>query len=153
MRESTGSRGESGFTLLELSAALAIIAVLVVVAIASFAGVRRQSVETAAQAELRDALAPLKAHLMDGDPSLSLDAGVHAFAGGIRFDDAAIGGIRLERATDGAVCMWRIAETGSVYGTWTSSSGGETLFTEQASLPSACPEQTTASGAGFGPSW
>jgi prepilin-type N-terminal cleavage/methylation domain-containing protein len=149
----TRSRREAGFSLLELSVALMVVAVLILIAIPMFKGVRDQSVETAIQTELRDALVPLKAHIMDGDPSLSLEDGVHEFSGTVRFDGGAVAGIKLQQATDGAVCMWRIAETGQVFGVWTPPTGGESLFTVQASLPSTCPEATAASGAGFAASW
>jgi prepilin-type N-terminal cleavage/methylation domain-containing protein len=148
----TSSR-ESGFTLLELSIALAIVAILTIIALPMFMGVRGQAEETAAQTELRDALVPLKAHILDGDRELSLEDGVHEFSGTIRFDGGAVAGIKLQQASDGAICMWRIADTGLVFGLWTSPSGGATLYTELASLPEDCPQSSNASEAGFSSSW
>ena len=144
---------ESGFTLIELSAALAIIAVLIIIAMPMFQGVRDQSEETAAQAELRDALVPLKGHLMDGDPTLSLEDGMHAFSGNIVFDPTALNGIETQTAADGSICMWRIADTGQVFGVWTTPNGSDTMFTEQAALPSDCPDAVDTAGAGFAASW
>lgn len=144
---------ESGFSLVELAVALVVVAVLIGVAIPLYLGMRRESVETAAQAELREALVPLRAHLLDGDESLSLPQGVRSFNGTVRFDDSAVAGIKLEAASDGSTCLWRIADTGTVYGVWAAPDGGTALFTEAGSLPGSCPDEADAAAQGFVASW
>jgi type IV pilus assembly protein PilA len=151
--ESSGPSRQSGFTLLELSVALGVVAILAIIALPMFMGVRDQSTETAAQTELRDALVPLKAHIMDGDPSLAIEDGIREFSGGIQFDGGAVAGIKLQQSGDGAVCMWRVSDSGVVFGVWTASSGADTLYAELTALPSDCPDTVDAAGAGFVVSW
>lgn len=152
MRNTTRPQ-ESGFTLVELAVALAVVAILILVALPMFMGVRGQSQETAAQSELRDAVGPLKAHIMDGDESLAIEDGIRVYAGGIRFDAGAVAGIKLEQATDGSVCMWRVSDNGAVYGMWTSSDGGTTLYLEASALPEECPDAGNAAAGGYVSSW
>lgn len=150
MRE---SRLQSGYTLVELLVALGVVAVLVALAIPLYVGMRAQTVETAAQSELREALIPLQAHIVDGDETLSFEEGVRSFDGSVRFDGGAVAGIKLQEAADGSACLWRVADNGVVFGVWTSADGGTTRYAEVASLPEDCPNAVDAPGVGFGTTW
>ncbi len=143
-------RGEDGVTLAELMAALAILLVLVAIAIPTFFGATNQARDTRAQSELRTALAPLKTINIEAPDTADLEAAIRDLSPGIAFDAAAVTGIKLTRSADDAVCMWRISDSGIVYGVWEPrGSAGETLFAELAALPAACPVAADAPTEGY----
>lgn len=144
-------RTEDGVTLAELMSALAILIVLVAIAIPSFMGNANQARDTRAQAELRQVLAPVKAVNVEAPSAADFVQRVQDMAQGSRFDITAVAGVKIERAADGATCLWRISESGIVYGIWESAGvpGGTTLYAELSALPAACPDSTTASSSGF----
>ena len=142
-------RHEEGVTLAELMAALAILIVLVAIAIPTFFGAAETARDTQAQAELRTALGPLKSVIIVDPLSTTLDTQIKELAPSTTFDVNAVNGIKIERSADNAVCMWRISDSGVVFGLWEPPySSGETLFAEISSLPAACPvtADTTVTG-------
>lgn len=147
------SRRQNGYTLVEMLVALGVVAVLVALAFPLYVGMRDQSVETAAQTELREALVPLQAHILDGDETLSIEQGVRSFSSTVRFDGGAVAGIKLQEAADGSACLWKVADSGSVFGVWTADDGSVTLYAEVAALPEDCPTSADAPGEGFTATW
>ena len=143
-------RNEEGVTLAELMAALAILIVLVAIAIPTFFGAAETARDTHAQSELRTALAPLKSVIIVDPTSTTLDVQIKELAPSTMFDVNALTGIKIERSADGAVCMWRISDSGVVFGLWEPAySSGETLYAQIASLPGTCPVTADAPTAGF----
>lgn len=142
---------DRGLTLLELLVALGVIAVLMAIALPLFIGQQNQARNATAQSELRNVLVPLRTHLADEPRSSDLEAGVLALAPTTRFDEAAVLGVRLDRAADGATCMWRISASGAVFGVWEPAPGdyGQALYVERSSLPASCPATAETASAGF----
>jgi len=141
---------QDGVTLAELMAALAILMVLVAIAIPTFFGAANQARDTKAQAALRNALGPLKTINIESPDAVGLESLIESISPGVSFDPAGVAGIKLERSLDGAVCMWRVSESGVVYGVWEPpGSNGESLFGEFAALPATCPETVDALGQGY----
>ena len=141
---------EEGVTLAELMAALAILIVLVAIAVPTFFGATGTAKDTQAQSDLRTALAPLKAVIIEDPTTAAVDAKIKELLPSAIFDVNAVDGIKVERSADGAVCMWRISDSGTVYGVWEPAySTGETLFVELSALPAACPITADAPGVGF----
>jgi type II secretory pathway pseudopilin PulG len=142
---------QDGVTLAELMAALAILIVLVAIAIPTFSGVSDQARDAEATSELRTVLSTVKLVNLESPAAADLDAEVLAIAPGTKLDAAATAGVKLQRSADGAVCMWRISESGAVFGIWEPpESDGITLFAEIAALPADCPIAPDAAAAGFG---
>ena len=143
-------RNEEGVTLAELMAALAILLVLVAIAIPTFFGAAQSARDTQAQAELRTALGPLKSVIIVDPLSTTLDTQIKELAPDTKFDVNAVNGIKVERSADGAVCMWRISNSGVVFGLWEPPySSGETLYAEISALPAVCPVTADATTIGF----
>ena len=143
------TREQRGFSLVELSAAMAIIAILALIALPVFTGMRNQARDTEAISELRAVLQPMQAYHLDGDATLTLEEGVKGFSPSVKLDGTAVAGVKLEAAADGATCAWRVSHSGTVFGLWYSPSGQITLYAELASLPASCPTGANAASAGF----
>lgn len=142
---------DRGLTLLELLVALGVIAVLMAIALPLFIGQQNQARNATAKSELRNVLVPLRTHLADQPRSADLEAGVLALAPTTRFDEGGVLGVRLDRAADGATCMWRLSDSGAVFGVWEPAPGeyGQALYAELRSLPAACPATADTASAGF----
>ncbi len=144
-------RLEDGVTLAELLAVVAILIVLVAIAIPTFGGVSNQAKDSEAKAELREALAPVKAVIIENPSTPDIVASVLEIAPGTAIDPGARTGARIDRSTDGAVCLWRISATDTVFGIWEPpfDVSSPTLFAVPASIPATCPTTADAPGAGF----
>jgi prepilin-type N-terminal cleavage/methylation domain-containing protein len=142
---------EQGFTLIELMTAVVIMAVLVAIAIPTFVGHVNQARDTSAKGELRDVLPAVKSYIAEPDTSLSLDENIKAVSPNAPLDSTGVDGIKPQLSPDGDVCMWRISESGKVFGVWEPGSviGLTTLFGEFTTLPAACPVLDDAPGIGF----
>lgn len=142
---------DEGVTLTELLVALLILAVLVAIAIPMFSGATDQARDASATAEVRTVIEAIKAINTEDPNVVDLDVAVLSFTPGTRLDAAAaLTGVKIERSLDNAICMWRISQSGVVYGAWEAPvPGGYTLFAELAALPATCPITADTAGAGF----
>ncbi|HEX9854881.1 MAG TPA: prepilin-type N-terminal cleavage/methylation domain-containing protein [Acidimicrobiia bacterium] len=142
---------EQGFTLVELLTVVLIMAVLVAIAIPTFVGHVNQARDTSAKGELRDLLPAVKSVIADPDPSLGLESNVKAVSPSAPLDSSAVDGIKLQASPDDDVCMWRISDSGKVYGIWEPGSGVglATLYGEFTTLPAGCPILADAPDIGF----
>lgn len=142
---------ERGVTLIELMAVLAILLVLVAIAIPTFSGFTNQAKDAEAKAELRHTLAPVKAVNIEVPNAPDIETRVLEMAPGTVFDSNAVLGVKLEWSTDGAICLWRISDSETVYGVWEPpfSQENATLFATLPSLPASCPTTADAPAAGF----
>jgi prepilin-type N-terminal cleavage/methylation domain-containing protein len=82
-------RREGGFTLVELMIVVLIIAILVVIAMATFPATRGRTQDRAAQADLRNALSAQKAHFADHEAYTQVRAELVAIEPALVFDAAA----------------------------------------------------------------
>lgn len=142
---------ERGVTLIELMAVLAILLVLVAIAIPTFSGFTNQAKDAEAKADLRNALGPVKAVNIEVPNAPDLEARVLDMAPGTALDPNAVLGVKLEWSTDGAICLWRISDSETVYGLWEPPLAQEnaTLYAKLSSLPASCPTTAGAPAAGF----
>lgn len=142
---------ERGVTLIELMAVLAILLVLVAIAIPTFGGFTNQAKDAEAKAELRQALVPVKAVNIEVPNAPDLETRVLEMSPGTSFDSNALLGVKLAWSTDGAICLWRISDSETVYGVWEPpfSQENATLFAELSSIPASCPTAADAPAAGF----
>ncbi|MFQ5554743.1 MAG: type IV pilin protein [Acidimicrobiia bacterium] len=142
---------QEGVTLAEVMAVLAILIVLVAIAIPTFSGVTNQAKDAEAKAELREVLVPVKTVNIEDPTTPDLVAAVLAMAPGTAIDPSGVTGVKVERSTDGAICLWRISDSNSVLGMWEPPLGADspTLFAELATMPATCPTFAQAPAAGF----
>lgn len=143
-------RDETGFTLIELAVVLMVIAVLVVLSVPLYVGYRNRAVDVEAKAEVREALIPVKAYILDGDgTAATMQDGAKQFSPTLVFDAAGVNGVALQEATDGSVCLWKAASTGNVFGIWQAAIDTQTLYATVGAVPADCPLIADTAGAGF----
>jgi prepilin-type N-terminal cleavage/methylation domain-containing protein len=143
-------RDEAGFTLIELAVALMVIALLVVISVPLYTGYRNRAVDLEAKAEVREALIPVKAYILDGDgTAATIQDGAKQFSPTLVFDPAGVNGVAIQEATDGSVCLWRAASTENVFGIWQGSIDTQTLYAVVPAIPADCPLIADTAVAGF----
>jgi prepilin-type N-terminal cleavage/methylation domain-containing protein len=143
-------RSDNGFTYVELLAVIGIIGVLMAIAIPLLIGHRNGTRDISAKSEVRQALVPLqvvKLEAPDSDPEVAIGE----LSPMVSFDGTAVLGVKLQQASDGSTCLWRMSETGKVFGVWdpTRESALPTLYATMDSLPADCPGEAGVADAGF----
>ena len=110
-----------------------------------------QARETGAKGELRTTLLPVKQHLWDHGALEDIEASIQALSPGIRIDDTAVAGVKLEASSDGAVCLYRQPGEGVVYVVREARDPDvfPTLYGRLDALPAACPTYDEAVTAGY----
>lgn len=143
-------RPQSGLTLIELAVVLMVILLLVVISVPLYTGYRNRAVDVEAKVQVREALIPVKAYILDGDGlAPTIQDGAKEFSPTLVFDPAGVNGVALQEAVDGSVCLWRVASTGNVFGIWQGSIDTQTLYAVVAAIPADCPVVADTAGAGF----
>jgi prepilin-type N-terminal cleavage/methylation domain-containing protein len=144
-------RDQDGLTLVELMVALLILLILVGIAIPSFIGSRDSARDSEAKSAIREALPAVKAYIIDGAPLADIEAGVKELTPSVSIDPAAADGVALVPSAEGAVCVVRASQSGSVFAVWEPSIGMPmgTLYAELAAIPADCPALADVGAAGF----
>lgn len=143
---------DDGFTFIELMAVIAILGVLIAIAIPMLRGQQNGTHDIKAKSEVRQALAPLQVVKLQGSGS---EEAIGELSPTVAFDGTAVLGVKLQQAEDGSTCLWRISETGTVFGVWDPVVGSEspTLYAKLTTLPDDCPDEADAESAGFSSKW
>jgi type IV pilus assembly protein PilA len=145
-------RSDNGFTYVELLAVVGVLGVLMAIGIPMLIGHQNGSHDISAKSEVRQALVPLQVVKLDA-PDADPQVAIGELSPTVSFDGAAVLGVKLQQASDGSTCLWRMSETGTVFGVWDPklSSARPTLYARLDALPADCPGEADAADAGFTP--
>lgn len=145
-------RRNEGFTYVELLAGVGILAVLMAIAIPMLIGHQNGTHDISAKTEVRQALVPLQVVRLEA-PETDPEVAIGEFSPSVSFDGTAVLGVNLQQATDGSTCLWKMSETGTVFGVWDPKLGSAlpTLYATKDALPADCPGEADVVDAGFSP--
>lgn len=143
-------RSDDGFTVVELLAVIAIIGVLAAIAIPMLLGQQRGTHDIEAKSEVRQALVPLQVVKLD-TPGADPEVAIGELSPSVEFDGTAVLGVKLQQAADGSTCLWRLSDSGAVFGVWDPKIGSArpTMYAKLEALPADCPAEADAAAAGF----
>jgi prepilin-type N-terminal cleavage/methylation domain-containing protein len=144
-------RREAGFTLVELTLVVLIIAVLVALAMATFPATRDRTQDRDAQADLRNALSAQKAHFADHEAYTQVRVELVAIEPALAFDAAAdqapTASSVAYAASGSTVTLATRSATGTCFYLRDSATGGTTYLKNTAcDRPSAPTGAFTATG-------
>ncbi|MGH9103310.1 MAG: type IV pilin protein [Acidimicrobiales bacterium] len=157
LRRRHEENGEGGFTLIELMVVVLIIAILMAIAIPTFLGARSRANDTAAQADLRNALTAEQAAYSGGSQSYAVASNLSS-EGNLSFVTSAGDATKNTVAvttSDGsnAVCLSTLSKSGKWFGlvaagsTDTSINAGDYYFTGTSGGTDPCGGTLPGTGA------
>jgi type IV pilus assembly protein PilA len=112
------SRGEGGFTLIELMVVVLIIAILIAIAIPTFLGARQRAQDRAAQSDIRNAFTAEKTYYTDNQVYTATPADLTAIEPSLQYvagagSQTAVG--VAVSASGAAVCLEKVSRSGRTF--------------------------------------